>query len=126
MFKELREPNTFFYEPFPYIVPPTMMKNIDTDELKQVWIDSESALIGAKEINILGYSLPDYDTHTRYLLLNGLRLNEHIYPRNRNKRSVLIANPDCEVCNHYEKIYGNFIQFEKLNFEDLNFRELFM
>jgi hypothetical protein len=58
----------------PHIIPPTWQKNF-TDYMALVWDDAVQAISDATRLGILGFSLPESDTHFKYLLAAGLRNN---------------------------------------------------
>ncbi|MCK4928592.1 MAG: SIR2 family protein [Methanosarcinales archaeon] len=125
VFKYLRKPNTIKKDIVPYIVPPTIKKSIDSEELQIIWKDGYNALSHAKEINILGYSLPDIDLNSRYIFRSAIRENDYFKTARRKKRQFLIVNPNDSVYTTYRNLVGDPIQFEQAKFEDLNFKNLF-
>lgn len=126
IFTQFRQPNIKNKEITPYIVPPIMMKTRDSPELKKVWENAHYAISHSKEINVLGYSLPNYDLSSRYIIRDAIRKNKHFQNVNRKNRQFLIANPDESVYTIYRNLVGDPIQFEQGKFENLNFEELFM
>ena len=54
------------------IITPSHEKNFDGFPFKKIWKDLEEILSNAKEINIIGYSLPMDDKEIRYLLKKGI------------------------------------------------------
>jgi hypothetical protein len=58
----------------PFIIPPTWQKTF-ADFMALVWDDAVQAITNATRLGILGFSLPESDTHFKYLLAAGLRNN---------------------------------------------------
>ena len=125
VFKYLRKPNTKKKDIVPYIVPPTIKKTIDSEELQIIWKHGYNSLAHAKEINILGYSLPDIDLNSRYIFRSAIRENDYFKTARRKKRLFLIVNPNDSVYTTYRNLVGDPIQFEQAKFEVLKFNKLF-
>ena len=125
VFKYLRQPNTVKKDIVPYIVPPTIKKTIDSEELKKIWKDIYYVLSHSNEINILGYSLPNIDLNSRYIFRSAIRENNYFKTAKRRKRRFLIVNPNDSVYTTYRNLVGDPIQFEQAKFEDLKFNKLF-
>ena len=124
VFKYFRPPKTI-KDIIPYIVPPTFKKAIDTLELKRIWNDIYQVLSKTEEINVLGYSLPNIDLNSKYIFRTAIREKINSQNGKKNKRQFLVVNPDDNVYLTYRNLVGDPIQFERTNFEDLNFKELF-
>lgn len=125
VFKFLRQPNTIKKDLVPYIVPPTVKKTIDSDELQKIWNDVYYVLSHTNEINILGYSLPNIDLNSRYIFRSAIRENDSYKTAKRRKRQFLIVNPNDSVYTTYRNLVGDPIQFEQAKFEELKFNKFF-
>jgi hypothetical protein len=88
VFTRLRKPNISSKEiVIPYIIPPTMIKARNTPEIIKIWDNSHYVLSHTKEIIILGYSLPDYDLSTRFVLRDAILKNNHFSKNNPEKKA---------------------------------------
>jgi len=74
----------------PHIVTMATGKIDDLGPLEQVWRDAYSALSMAKELHIVGYSMPADDTEIRTLLRAGVQ-------RGTKRPAVLVRNPSPDV-----------------------------
>jgi hypothetical protein len=74
----------------PHIVTMATGKIDDLGPLEQVWRDAYSALSMAKELHIVGYSMPSDDTEIRTLLRAGVQ-------RGTKQPTVLVRNPSPDV-----------------------------
>ncbi|HRE00437.1 MAG TPA: hypothetical protein PLV68_04005, partial [Ilumatobacteraceae bacterium] len=74
----------------PHIVTMATGKIDDLGPLEQVWRDAYSALSMAKELHIVGYSMPTDDTEIRTLLRAGVQ-------RGTKRPTVLVRNPSPDV-----------------------------
>jgi hypothetical protein len=62
-------------------------KTIDMGPIQQMWDDAYAALCAAKELHILGYSLPVDDIEIRTLLRAGIG-------RGKTRPDVVVHNPE--------------------------------
>lgn len=84
----------------PQIVPPTWRK-IFTGQLRQVWDNSLNALEKATRIIVIGFSMPETDSHFKYLMAAGLQ-------KNISLREILFVNPDKEtVASRARILFGD-------------------
>lgn len=84
----------------PQIVPPTWRK-IFTGQLTQVWDKSLNALEKATRIIVIGFSMPETDSHFKYLMASGLQKNVSL-------REILFINPDKEtVASRARTLFGD-------------------
>lgn len=84
----------------PQIVPPTWRK-IFTGQLTKVWDNSLDALEKATRIIVIGFSMPETDSHFKYLMASGLQKNVSL-------REILFVNPDKEtVASRAKKLFGD-------------------
>ncbi len=74
----------------PHIVTMATGKIDDLGPLEQVWRDAYSALSMAKELHIVGYSMPTDDTEIRTLLRAGVQ-------RGTKRPDVFVRNPSPDV-----------------------------
>jgi NAD-dependent SIR2 family protein deacetylase len=75
------------YEPSPVIVPPTWNKGAYHDDLRLVWKAAADELREARNIYVIGYSLPETDSFFRYLYALGTLSASRI-------RRFWVFNPD--------------------------------
>lgn len=68
-----------------FLVPPTWQKNF-AGPYQQIWNETISALRKASRIIIIGFSMPETDTHFKYLISAGLQSNVSV-------RQVRFINP---------------------------------
>lgn len=97
----------------PWIVPPTFLKKFDHDFLKQTWGRCTEKLSKATDIYFLGYSLPEADLHSQYVLHCGYHNHTEGYPgkTGRSKpKTVLpktyIVNPSLSHAQHITNTVG--------------------
>jgi hypothetical protein len=144
VFRYFRSPKSEVNKDFiPYIVPPTINKAIDIPEIRKIWRDIFQSLSYVPQINVLGYSLPNFDLNSRYIIRTAIRENKHfrfeihynldrstenlnqVGTEGREARQFLIANPDDSTYLTYRNLAGDPLTFLHARFEDLNFEELF-
>lgn len=86
-FSHIKGHNNMTFKPEPLIVPPTWNKNSYHGTISQVWERASEKLSKAKNIIIIGYSLPDSDLFFKYLYALGTLGSSRI-------RNVYVINPD--------------------------------
>jgi hypothetical protein len=103
----------------PLIVPPTFYKDLNNVFLSTIWNRTDVALRKTKHIIFCGYSFPDADIHTKYLLKRA-QTN-----RNDELRFTVInhfAGKDAKVSkqekDRFERFLGDKVSYTKMSFED--------
>lgn len=70
----------------PDLIPPTWSKNFDGG-LETIWTHALKAIESATRIIVIGFSVPETDTHFKYLLAAGLQ-------NNISARDIVFVNPE--------------------------------
>lgn len=73
----------------PELIPPTWRK-LFTGQLRQVWDRSLKSIENATRIVVIGFSMPETDSHFKYLIAAGLQNNISL-------REIVFVNPDKEL-----------------------------
>lgn len=102
----------------PLIVPPTWNKNMYHGDLSLVWKKAAEALRNARNIYVIGYSLPESDAFFRYLFALGTLSKEEI-----KKFWVYDPNNDGTVKSRFEKLVGNGIR-HRFKYYSMTFNEM--
>lgn len=84
----------------PDLIPPTWRKVFDGN-LENVWDDAIEAIKSATRIFVIGFSVPETDTHFKYLLAAGLQSNISL-------RDIVFVNPDSGLETFRSRINGLF------------------
>ncbi|MDE2133326.1 MAG: hypothetical protein KGJ49_01865 [Alphaproteobacteria bacterium] len=99
------------YEPL--LIPPTYMKRFDKPIFRTLWNECTDVLSSAKEIHFLGYSMPDEDRHTQFILHCGLhnQIEGKLKPDGTRtlgtgKAQVTIVNPDGGAFKRTKEVVG--------------------
>lgn len=79
-YSELLKQNTT-----PDLIPPTWRKNFDGG-LETIWAHALKAIESATRIIVIGFSVPETDTHFKYLMAAGLQ-------NNISARDIIFVNP---------------------------------
>lgn len=106
----------------PFIVPPSWAKYSYYQPLRAVWSAAVKALQGAREIFVIGYSLPPSDYFFRHLFAIGTISDERI-------RRFCVVDPDIRnTRSRYESILGvessKVFQPKEALFQDLDASDL--
>ena len=93
----------------PLIIPPTWNKVEHKSQLKNVWRETLIELFNARNIIVIGYSIPDTDLYFRYLLTLALS-------KNHNLKRIFFINPDPKANNDFKKLFDEvtFREHKKL------------
>ncbi len=85
----------------PVFIPPTWFKSCKTERIESVWQQAIQEFKAARQIVIVGYSLPSTDTFLPYLLMLGLADNADLY-------RVIVVNPDKndDLWARYERMFS--------------------
>lgn len=106
-----RSNNGHTYEPL--LIPPTYLKKFDRPIFTSLWKKCTDVLSCAGELWFLGYSMPDEDRHTQFILRCGLHnqvdgtlrpTGERAKPTGRSK--IRIVNPDVFAADRIMKVVG--------------------
>lgn len=98
------------------VIPPSFSKYGVDGPLRSVWSNAYRALRNARDIFIIGYSMPESDLMVRYLLSLAFRDIERV-------RTCWIINPDTRRSKYYEQLFGEYMRSKvrtvALKFEDI-------
>ena len=95
----------------PVVIEPSFIKPIEQKELLGVWDEARSKLEEAKEVFIIGYSMPQADASAQNLIVHSLRANSY-YPK------VTVVDPDKEILDRYEELLGFKVEKQRYKVED--------
>jgi len=84
------------------IIPPSFSKYGVEGPLRSVWSNAYRALRNARDIFIIGYSMPETDLMVRYLLSLAFRDVERI-------RTCWIINPDENCIKRFNDLFGEYM-----------------
>ena len=96
----------------PWIVPPTHLKRFRHPMLRKLWERSVQVLSTAKRVYFVGYSQPEADWHSRYILRCAFYNQTHGVPQQGTRRrltsqaKVTVVNPDAEAFRRIEETVG--------------------
>lgn len=82
------------------IIEPSYMKTYRNKQLLSIWNLAFDSIRKAKEIFIVGYSLPEADSATKMFFFNAFKLN-------RSCNDIIVVNPKIDL-QQYMKTYGRF------------------
>lgn len=87
---------------YPFIVPPVASKHPSANSfLKEIWWEAFNALVEAKQIVIIGYSIPDDDLQSRVLLRVGIM------------KPYLVIDPNPEVGGKYYTMINPSLKYHQ-------------
>ena len=97
------------------IVPPILQNQYNNIYLNKIWKVALHEIRKADEIIFIGYSLPDYDLHVKYLLKKALTMNSS------KKRLVVVDKEEAdkdtsEIENRYKRLFGD-IEYLPIGFK---------
>lgn len=105
----------------PYIIPPIISKNpMDESFLGQIWKQALKVLWEAKEIYIIGYSIPSNDIHARLLLRSGLAVSS-----GTEKKQYSLLDPNPEIGGKYFTLISRNLKFIQAKFSQQSLLKLF-
>ena len=110
-------------ELIPFIIPPTSSKSFQQGEIMGIWVDIYKALQRAEKIYIFGYSLPEADLHTKFILRAAIERNP-FYQVAMYEDIVQVFNPDLRVRETFTDVLGRKFLFRNVKFEDYDFDEI--
>lgn len=94
----------------PVIVPPVVAKLIDHPDLQDVWMQVSRRVMAADGIYILGYSLPEADRLTRFVLRRAVRAR-------KKSGNVWAVNPDPRLRSRFAECISPDVVFIQQPFE---------
>ena len=87
----------------PLIIPPIMTKRpFEYPSLERIWYEALCSLMEAKQVFIIGYSLPLEDFHARTLLLSGI---SHLNSK------ILLIDPNPAVAGRYFSLISPRVEY---------------
>ena len=107
----------------PWIVPPTHFKRFRHPMLRSLWNQSVTVLSTATRVYFLGYSQPETDWHSRFILRCGFYNQEYGVPGDgkrgpaTGKATVTVVNPDVEAFRRIEQTVGWQCDWQPLTIE---------
>jgi len=79
----------------PHMIMMTQGKTVDVERIQSMWDDAYVALCAAREVRIIGYSLPDDDVEIRTLLRAGVK--RRTSGQKSSAAKVIVHNPEPPV-----------------------------
>jgi len=110
-----------FHRAAPAIIAPTHLKEIPHAAFRRIWSAASNALHFAKQVLIIGYSLPPSDTLMRLLLGNSLRYRLREDAADAPRVIIVDPDPDGVVSLRYREVLGSRIRFIRGRFLDVEF-----
>lgn len=106
----------------PAIIAPTHLKEIPNAAFRRIWSAASHALHFAKQIIVIGYSLPVSDILMRLLLNNSLRYR--LREDSERAPEIIIIDPDPQdvVRSRYYELLGPKITFIREKFLNVDFQ----
>lgn len=105
----------------PYIIPPITKKERLCKEIELIWNNFLNYLVSAKEIYFYGYSIPEADLYTKFMIK--LAIQENYFLSNKNQKvKIIVVNPDEKICSRYTNIIGSKFDFIIKKFESLYYK----
>lgn len=95
----------------PFIVPPLSMKKF-SGFLERVWRDVYHAVAAAKELYIIGYSMPREDQFARLVIGRAIQRNNSTRKSGHKPLCVTVVNPDESALG----IFGNLVGSASVRF----------
>jgi len=113
-FQIAQNPDLLNYASF--IVPPLQIKKF-SGFLQRVWRDVYRAVAAAKELYIVGYSLPREDQFARLVI--GRAIESNISRQKSGRRlPVTVVNPDEHAMATFANLVGSGVRFYKTSLQD--------
>jgi hypothetical protein len=120
VFKRFRPPRVSS-PAVPVILPPVLNKKIAYMELQAIWRDAWLALRHAREIYVIGYSLPPEDLHARLTIRSAVRGNEKF---EMHKPLIAVVNPDRNVYLRFARLVEGRVKYYEAGLQDISFGDL--
>lgn len=89
-----------------HLILPSFIKNYDHKTLLNIWAQAISSISKAKEIHVVGFSLPDYDTNIKTIFL----LARKNLIAKKCKIKVYILRNDTDTQERWENFLGNNVE----------------
>lgn len=109
-----KNPDLLAYPSF--IVPPLSTKRF-SGFLQRVWRDVYHAVAAAKELYIIGYSLPREDQFARLVIGRAIQRNNATRNNKKKRLPVIVVNPDEAAMAAFAKLVGSGVQFFQTSLE---------
>jgi len=93
----------------PVIVPPVVAKLIEEPDLQAIWMEVSKRLVRASAIYILGYSLPQADRLTRFVLRRAVRAR-------KKSGNIWAVNPDPGLRSRFSECISPDVAFVQQKF----------
>jgi hypothetical protein len=120
VFKRFRPPR-ISRPTVPVILPPVMNKKVVFKELESIWRDAWKALRHAREIYVIGYSLPPEDLHARLTIRSAIRGNEKY---EGHKPRIVVVNPDRNVYLRFARLVEGSIKYYESGLQGISLSDL--
>ncbi|TGK85821.1 hypothetical protein EHQ23_14470 [Leptospira bourretii] len=104
---------------YPYIIPPLIGKKYENKSIQRLWHISQSLLENSKRIFIIGYSLPESDVITEYMLRDANISNKEI----KIVRKLGQNESKADVENRFKGIFFSETNNNKIEFMDMDAME---
>lgn len=114
-FQLAKNPDLLKYPSF--IVPPLSTKRF-SGFLQRVWRDVYHAVAAAKELYIVGYSLPREDQFARLVIGRAIQRNNATRKNKKKRLPVIVVNPDEGAMATFAKLVGGGVQFIQTSLQD--------
>jgi hypothetical protein len=114
-FQLAQNPDLLKYPSF--IVPPLSVKKFG-GFLRRVWKDVDRAVATAKELYIIGYSLPREDQFARLVIGRAIQRNNANRKEGHKRLPVIVVNPDEGAIATFTKLVGSGAQFFQTSLKD--------
>lgn len=95
----------------PVIVPPVVAKLLDDPDLQAIWMEVGASIARADAIYILGYSLPQADTLTRFVLRRAISSR-------KKSGNIWAVNPDGHLRSRFAECISPDVAFVQQKFEN--------
>lgn len=100
-----------------FIVPPLSTKRF-SGFLQRIWRDVYHAVAAAKELYIIGYSLPREDQFARLVIGRAIQRNNASRKNGKNRLPVIVVNPDDGASTTFAKLVGTAVRFIPASIQD--------
>jgi hypothetical protein len=104
----------------PVIIPPTLSKKWKHEEFNTLWRHTWRALRDAREVYVLGFSLPPEDLHIRFIIRSAIRASEKI----SNLQKFTLVNPDRSTFLRFTNLLKTPIKYYECPLERVSINEM--
>ncbi len=105
----------------PVIIPPVYKKELRYREFRLMWRQAWVALREARELYIIGFSLPPEDLHMRFVMRSALRVNRM---ERAGRLRVALVNPDRAIFLRFSRLFESPIRYFECAFEDVSLGQM--